>query len=254
VATVLVVDDEPDIQELVRINLELDGHRVVVAGDGAAALDAVSEEVPDVVLLDVMMPGVDGWTVLEQIKAAVEPEIKTIPVLMLTAFGGEENRVRGGIEGAIRYLTKPVSPDQLRREVRQALEGEPEPLKRRRVQKAALEDLARIERGGPRPPAQTEPAPRPRLTRLERSPAPPPETPQVRVARDRIGDLTAKQRQLLEALRKAPSVSSAATELAMSRSNVYASLRRISRKLGTNSVPELLVLVRDGAIFESPSG
>ena len=245
-ALVLVVDDEPDIQYLVKVNLELDGHEVVLASNGNDALEAVRRQVPDVMVLDVMMPELDGWAVLEKIKAEADQTVKQIPVIMLTALGGDENRVRGGIEGAIRYLTKPIAPDQLVAEVRDALSGDPEPVKRQRTQKAALEELARRERGAPAPGGET----RPRLTKLERTPAPAPERQEVKEARARLSELTTKQLELLETLRGAPSVSDAAKALSVSRSNIYASLRRICRKLGTGSVPELLVLVRDGAIFE----
>src|SRR4051812_49339778 len=122
-ATVLVVDDEPDIRYLVKVNLELDGHTVRTAANGAEALEEVRREAPDVVLLDVMMPEVDGWTVLETMKGEPDPDVRTIPIVMLTAFGGDEGEVRSGIEGAIRYLTKPISPEALRNEVQAALAG-----------------------------------------------------------------------------------------------------------------------------------
>lgn len=244
-ATVLVVDDEPDIRALIQLNLELDGHRVITAANGAEALEMVADEVPDVMLLDLMMPEVDGWTVLETIKAARDLDINRIPVLMLTANDAADARVRGGIEGAIRFLTKPFSPSSLRDEINEALAGDPEPAKRRRSQQAALEQLARLERGG----EMTEPsAARPRLTRLERRPVPTAEPNQVVVARERLGSLTEKQRELLESLAASAAVSDAAAGLGVSRSNVYASLRRISRKLGVPSVPELLRLIRDGTL------
>src|SRR5215210_1115472 len=126
-ATVLVVDDEPDILELIKVNLELDGHRVLTALGGAEALVRVKDEHPDLILLDVMMPGVDGWTVLGEIKAETEVDVSSIPVLMVTARSAQDDRIRGGIEGAIRYITKPFSPTDLRQEVRDALDGEPEP-------------------------------------------------------------------------------------------------------------------------------
>jgi DNA-binding response OmpR family regulator len=245
VARILVVDDEPDIRALVQLNLELDGHDVVTAANGAEALELVADQVPDVMLLDLMMPEVDGWTVLETIKAASDLDVNQIPVLMLTAYDTSENRVRGGIEGAIRYLTKPFSPTALRDEVKAALEGEPEPDKRRRAQRAALEQLARIEKGAEAGP---EGEARPRITRLEHRPAAATEPPALVTARERLHALTDKQRELLDALAAAPSVSDAAHGLGVSRSNVYASLRRISRKLGISSVPELLALVRDGTL------
>ena len=146
-ATILVVDDEPDIRTLVQLNLELDGHRVVTAANGAEALELIADEVPDLMLLDLMMPEVDGWTVLETIKAASDLDVNRIPVVMLTANDAADARLRGGIEGAIKYLTKPFSPTVLREEINGALAGDPEPLQRRRSQQAALEQLARIEKG-----------------------------------------------------------------------------------------------------------
>src|SRR3954447_19448390 len=121
-ATILVVDDEPDIRALIQLNLELDGHRVVVAANGSEALAQVAKEVPDLMLLDLMMPEVDGWQVLESIKAATDIDVNRIPVLMLTAYDTADNRIRGGIEGAIRYIAKPFSPSELRDEVKAALE------------------------------------------------------------------------------------------------------------------------------------
>src|SRR3954453_4132409 len=146
-ATILVVDDEPDIREIVQLNLELDGHRVLTAGNGNEALALLGDELPDVMLLDLNMPELDGWAVLQRIKEAGDADVSRIPVLMLTAYDTADNRVRGGIEGAIRYLTKPFSPDALRDEIHDALEGEPEPVKRLKAQQAALEQLARMEKG-----------------------------------------------------------------------------------------------------------
>ena len=247
VATILVVDDEPDIRQLVQLNLELDGHRVITAGNGKEALEVLEHEVPDVMLLDLNMPEVDGWAVLQAIKEAGDADVNQIPVLMLTAYDTADNRVRGGIEGAIRYLTKPFSPTALRDEIRDALEGDPEPVKRRRAQRAALEQLARIEKGTD--PLISSPFTRPHLTRLEHRPSPTPEPKLLVEARDKLDELTDKQRDLLDRLASAPSVSDAATDLGVSRSNVYASLRRISRKLGIASVPDLLTLVRDGTLL-----
>jgi DNA-binding response OmpR family regulator len=246
-ATILVVDDEPDIRALVQLNLELDGHRVLTAGNGNEALAILGDELPDVMLLDLNMPELDGWAVLQRIKEAGDADVSRIPVLMLTAYDTADNRVRGGIEGAIRYLTKPFSPDALRQEVHGALDGEPEPVKRKRAQQAALEQLARMEKGAD--PLAQSPFTRPHITRLEHRPTPAPESKLLVQARDKMSELTDKQRDLLERLASAPSVSDAAGELGVSRSNVYASLRRISRKLGIASVPDLLVLVRDGTLF-----
>jgi CheY-like chemotaxis protein len=242
-AIVLAVDDESDILELISVILALDGHEVVTATSGDEALERLRDVDPDVILLDVMMPGTDGWTVLSQIKAESDVDVATIPVLMLTARAGQDDRIRGGIEGAIRYLTKPFDPAALRAEVKDALGGEPEPVRRRKVQKEALEQLARVERGGGGAPTG---AVRPRITRLEHAPEPKVETPPAPEVKRDIASLSGKQLELLNAIARADSVSAAADVLDVSRSNVYASLRRIGRKLGTRSVPELLDLVRSG--------
>ena len=249
-ATILVVDDEPDILLLTRLNLERDGHTIVTAANGAEALDAVQDEVPDLIVLDVMMPGVDGWTVLDQLKSKLDKSFSSIPVILLTALGGPMDRAKGAIEGAVRHLTKPIDLDDLRAAVLAAL-AEPELPQRRKAQQQALETLARMERNAP-PPDRIE-GPRPRLSALEREREP------VRTAvvaptaitADQLDQLTTKQRQLLEAVAAAPTVMEAATSLQMSRSNIYASLRRISRKLGVRSVTELLDAARAGQL--SPS-
>src|SRR5438067_12087820 len=173
-ATVLAVDDEEDILTIIRHNLEREGHRVLTAPNGDRALEIVRDEQPDVVVLDVMMPGTDGWGVLNRIKAESD-ELARIPVLMLTARGADEDRIRGGIEGAIRYLTKPFSPRALCDEVRLALEGEPEHVKRRKVQREPLTQLAKLEKrsseGTKRRPAGEDAAAAPRVTRLGHVPA-----------------------------------------------------------------------------------
>lgn len=241
-ATVLVVDDEPDIRYLTQLNLESAGHRVMTAANGIEALAAVEAELPDVVLLDVMMPGVTGWEVLEQLKAHLDDRISSVRVLMMTALGTEHDQARGGIEGAIRYLVKPVTPDEIRSAVDEVMSGPPESRQRLSAQTDALSTLARIESGS------TAPAePQPKLTRLERPsqrPAAPAEPERREVGRS----LTPKQRVLMRALAAAPSVTSVATELGMSRSNIYASLRRVARTLEFEAVPELLDALRSGEI------
>src|SRR3954454_12229976 len=121
-ARILVVDDEPDIQLLTRINLERDGHEVLTASDGGDALSAVSDSPPDLIVLDVMMPEVDGWTVLTELKSRHGDAASEIPVILLTALGSPLARAKGGIEGAVRYLTKPIDLDELRDAVVEALE------------------------------------------------------------------------------------------------------------------------------------
>jgi len=247
-ATVLVVDDDADIVTFLKINLELDGHRVMTARDGEQALERVREEPPDVMVLDIMMPGVDGWTVLERVKAETDLDVSTIPVLIVTALDARQHRIRAGIEGAIRYVTKPFELSELRDEVQRALEGEPEPVKRRRAQTEALEDLARLETGADGAGHLA----RPKLTRLDRPREGPPPVPEPVVSRERTSELSAKQRELLDAVATTPSVSEAAARLSVSRSNVYASLRRIGRKLGTRSVRELIALARAGELDGEP--
>jgi CheY-like chemotaxis protein/DNA-binding CsgD family transcriptional regulator len=247
-ATILVVDDEPDIRLLTKLNLERDGHRILTAGDGAEALAAVQESPPDLILLDVMMPDVDGWAVLDQLKTHLGKPFSDIPVILLTALGTPMDRVKGGIEGAVLFLTKPIDLDALRAAVAHALET-PEGPQRRKAQEKALEMLARIERNVS--PTAADESPRPRLSGLERGPEPPrPISPSAgQQAAANLDQLTAKQRELLEAVWRSPTVMEAAANLKMSRSNVYSSLRRISRKLGTRSVRELLHLVRHGDLF-----
>jgi CheY-like chemotaxis protein/DNA-binding CsgD family transcriptional regulator len=247
-ATILIVDDEPDIRLLTKLNLERDGHRIITASNGTEALDAVQEAPPDLIVLDVMMPQVDGWMVLDQLKSHLGKPFSEIPVILLTALGTPMDRVKGGIEGAVRYMTKPIDLDALRDAVTEAL-ATPEAPQRRKAQGAALEMLARIERNVS--PTAADNAPRPRLSGLERGPEPPrPAGPSPgQQAAEHLEQLTVKQRELLEAVWRAPTVMEAASSLSMSRSNVYSSLRRISRKLGTRSVRDLLHLVRHGDLF-----
>lgn len=244
-ATVLIVDDEPDILLFVRVNLEMEGHATLSAPDGEAALEAVRLHSPDLVVLDVMMPKLDGWQVLERLKADDDLLVRTIPVVMLTALGSDHDQVRGGIEGAVEYLPKPVSPDALLAGVRRALEGDPEPVQRKVAQQRALERLARIEKGGSG--AAVPRGVRPRLGGLERirgaASVSTPEHPPLSIEADA---LTTKQRALLHGLRGTDSVSDAAGVLGMSRSNIYASLRRVGRKLGIDDVSELLRRLRAG--------
>ncbi|MBI2168259.1 MAG: response regulator, partial [Actinobacteria bacterium] len=164
--TVLVVDDEPDILEILQITLESAGHRVVTAADGAQALAAVEKEIPDAILLDVGMPNVDGWQVLEQIKASVAPELAAVPVIMVTAWASDEDRLRGGIEGAVEYVRKPFDPSRVVSILDELLApgAPPEPELRKHVQQSSLERLARMERGLA---GDTADGPRGHLTRLD---------------------------------------------------------------------------------------
>ena len=252
-ATVLIVDDEPDIVLFVRVNLELAGHAVRSAADGAEALESILGDPPDVVVLDVMMPKIDGWSVLAQMKAHDDEAIRTVPVVMLTALTDDVDQVRGAIEGAVRYLSKPVTPDALLEAVEDVLAQGPEPVQRKAAQQRALERLARIERGvgGEAPPSFGGP----RLRHLERPrDATPVEHARPLRAAEPEAVLTDKQRDLLLALKRSESVSAVAAELGVSRSNVYASLRRVGRKLGVNDVSELLRRLRAGELTTALDG
>lgn len=103
------------------------------AADGEEALASVHEQRPDAIVLDVMMPKLDGWTVLERLKADDDDLVRTIPVVMLTALSSDQDEVRGGIEGAIRYFAKPVAPDVIIGAVEDVLAGAPEPVRRLRA-------------------------------------------------------------------------------------------------------------------------
>ncbi len=111
-----MVDDEPRIIRFVRINLEMDGCRVIEAHNGLEALDQVREKLPDIVLLDVMMPEMDGFETLRMIR-----EVSNVPVIMLTVRNSEEDKVRGLDLGADDYITKPFSPRELVSRVRAIL-------------------------------------------------------------------------------------------------------------------------------------
>lgn len=103
---VLVVEDDPVLQELLWFNLKLAGHRVATASDGHTALAMIAEHRPDVVVLDMMMPGCDGSTVLRTLRA--DPENDSIAVVVVTAKATDADIWRGWQDGADDYLTKPV--------------------------------------------------------------------------------------------------------------------------------------------------
>ena len=106
--TILVVDDEPHIVEAVSMNLELEGYQISCASNGHEALQRLTEDLPDLVILDVMMPEMDGFETLKEIR-----EISTVPVIMLTVKGEETDRIKGLDLGADDYITKPFSPKEL---------------------------------------------------------------------------------------------------------------------------------------------
>jgi two-component system KDP operon response regulator KdpE len=105
---ILVVDDEPAIVRLTRARLQADGYGVITAGRGEEALPLVEDERPDLVLLDLMMPGIDGYETLRRIR-----QTSQVPVIMLTARAGDADKLKGFETGADDYLTKPFNPDEL---------------------------------------------------------------------------------------------------------------------------------------------
>ena len=128
--TVLVVDDEPDVLLLCRVNLEFEGYEVLEAADGEQAMERIRAHRPDVVLLDVMMPKMDGWQVLSAVKA--DADLADIPVVMLTAKVQDQDQIRGWSQGAADYITKPFSPLALSQVLQDVLETDPEEEARRR--------------------------------------------------------------------------------------------------------------------------
>lgn len=113
---VLVVDDEPRMVGMIRMNLLLEGFQVVEAHDGLSALEMVRTQLPDLVLLDIMMPKLDGYETLRMLR-----EFSSIPVILLTAKGEEDDKVRGLELGADDYITKPFGPRELVSRIRAVL-------------------------------------------------------------------------------------------------------------------------------------
>lgn len=108
---ILAVDDERHIVRLVQVNLERQGYEVITAFDGREALEKIESEKPDLVILDVMMPYMDGFEVLQAIRK--NPDISTLPVIMLTAKAQDADVFRGWQQGVDTYLTKPFNPMEL---------------------------------------------------------------------------------------------------------------------------------------------
>jgi len=138
---VLVIDDEAPIRLLCRVNLEAEGMEVLEASDGPTGLEKARKDEPDVILLDVMMPGLDGWQVAEEL---IDGETTSaIPIVFLTARAEARDRARGLDLGGIDYVTKPFNPVQLAPLVRELIgrvqRGERDELRREKIQE--LRDL-----------------------------------------------------------------------------------------------------------------
>jgi DNA-binding response OmpR family regulator len=117
---VLVIDDEPPIRLLCRVNLEAEGMQVIEAENGPSGLQKAQEEDPDVVLLDVMMPGLDGWRVAQELLES--EQTAEIPIIFLTARAEFRDRAKGLDIGGVDYVTKPFNPLELAPLVRQLLD------------------------------------------------------------------------------------------------------------------------------------
>lgn len=116
-ATVLVVEDDPHTRELVRLYLERDGHQTLTADNGAAGLAIARASEPDLILLDLMLPGLNGWQVCQELRRSNND----VPVVMLTARVEEDDRLTGFDLGADDYITKPFSPREVAARVRAIL-------------------------------------------------------------------------------------------------------------------------------------
>lgn len=113
---ILVVDDESRMRRFMRMNLDLEGYRIIEAENGLEAVDRVRDDLPDLVLMDVMMPELDGFEALRLIR-----KTSSVPIIMLTVKGEEDDRVRGLELGADDYVTKPFSPRELSSRIKAVL-------------------------------------------------------------------------------------------------------------------------------------
>ena len=118
-ASILVVEDEPAIQELISVTLTRNGHAVRRAATAADAYEAVTEALPDVILLDWMLPDAAGPTLARRLRA--EARTKEVPIIMLTARAGDDDKVAGLESGADDYVTKPFSPRELEARIQAVL-------------------------------------------------------------------------------------------------------------------------------------
>jgi len=138
---VLVIDDEAPIRLLCRVNLEAEKMDVLEASDGPTGLEKARNDEPDVILLDVMMPGLDGWQVAEELLD--DDRTRSIPIVFLTARAEVRDRARGLDLGGIDYVTKPFNPVELAPLVRELIQrvesGEREDVRREKI--AELRDL-----------------------------------------------------------------------------------------------------------------
>jgi len=136
-ASILVVEDEPSIQELIAVNLVRQGHAVRRAANAEEAYGAIAAAVPDVILLDWMLPDTPGPTIARRLRS--EPRTREVPIIMLTARAGEEDKVAGLESGADDYITKPFSPRELEARIQAVLRRRAPELSRDAVEIEGLE-------------------------------------------------------------------------------------------------------------------
>jgi CheY-like chemotaxis protein len=139
-ARILVIDDDPDVRTLCRLNLGWAGHEVLEAEGGQQALEMVAADAPDALVLDIMMPVVDGLDVLRQVRS--DPATRELPVVLISARVGVEDQMRGLETGADAYVTKPFSPETLTGMVECALEADAD--ERRGWREARLRELGEV--------------------------------------------------------------------------------------------------------------
>lgn len=119
-ARILVADDDPAVVELIRVNLERQGYYVIPAYNGVEAVRGAIEQIPDLIILDIVMPELDGYEVIRTLKGT--PETENIPIVVLTAYASDMGAMVTWMEGAEGYLSKPFDPENLLMVVRRALE------------------------------------------------------------------------------------------------------------------------------------
>jgi DNA-binding response OmpR family regulator len=116
---ILIVDDEPDLVETLQMHLELEDYECLVAHDGNRGLERAQNENPDLIILDLMLPGMDGYKISRLLK--FDERFKKIPIIMLTAKAQDEDKALGEQTGADHYVTKPFSMDKLVAKIREFL-------------------------------------------------------------------------------------------------------------------------------------
>jgi twitching motility two-component system response regulator PilG len=136
---VLVVDDSPTVRKIVQLTLQRERIRVVTAGDGLSALAAVSDEEPDLILLDIMLPRMDGYNICQVVRKNMA--YKDMPIIMLSGKDGLFDKMRGKLAGSTEYITKPFDSAELVATVKRYLESIP--LRDRSAQRARQQRLRR---------------------------------------------------------------------------------------------------------------